>query len=673
MPSNPYKELSSSTIISNIFKAVYSLSPGKDPGSHTQIFALDSDRLQDTLISTVEKYTGSPPDSTLYNSIRNFSRYFGSRFLMKVGRTDNFTMRLGSASPVEIPRSTVSEIFGHIGYSLFPTWRKTVMDSTEAAREIPYFYRGNGNDLFFPHLADIIRKLLSGELNEFPEGSENGEFLFYSIDKDDSWTFFRIMEQDRYTENKINNIDDFRQFCNSVRDNPMDRQTTEILRNFFNAPITVGVRDAIRWLSGARHPKLKWDEAREIIQDCFKKYGNENFLLPEQTFYTYSPTLTAEQIQENRQENNAFLDRAAEVFYSRMNAKEKHLFKQEYVKEILRETFSYHHSYPLYKLDDTMGYVNPAMVSLALRFVQHAALFFSGVKLPSRRNTQIIQHLEKSGVLFEVNDKLLPVNKRKFISKLLGFLLEYDLRQGIVDKQGKVSWISPKTTFCTFQERADFLPPRSRKIDQFSLEDLAKTEYSFYLRRYPELAEKLVVFFVLVLRFFLDTDFIPDLRPDEAGINIFILGIWGYMTENLLIILYEDDEGNHQFRIKFVDNKDHFKQYRREIDKENPMGFAKHGLRIVQPVVVPAMLRAVGNFVQIVSENRQGLIKEEISLQGLAEYGVAVAQEVISKGINYGAEGLQTFIIDGFDDATKIASGAVSKIIPVKHKEDVLI
>ncbi|MBN2725559.1 MAG: hypothetical protein JXR95_15950 [Deltaproteobacteria bacterium] len=673
MEKHSYSNLSSREIISGIFQAVYSLTPGRDPGSHTEIFALDSDRLCDVLISWVEKETGTRPAKKHFSRIKTFSDYFSSRFLLKVGRTDNFTMRLGGRAPLEVPRSLVSEIFGNIGYSLFPTWRKTVMDSTEASREIPYFYNGNGYNLFFPNLCEFIRELLENKIEYFPDGSLEGEFLFKSTEDEEAWNLFRLLAQDRYSENNIDNMDQLRLLSDAIRANPLDRKTTEILRNFFNAPITVGVRDAIRWLSGARHPKMKWDEARQIISDCFEKHGAENFLLPEQTFYIHAPNQDGKKIEGRIDNNSRFLDAATEIFYDRMNAREQHLFDSNYIRKILSDAFEYHHSYPLYKLEDTMGYVNPALAGVVLKFVQYAGLFFSGVKLPARRNTNIVNYLQKRGVLEEVRDKLLPGNQRRFLSKLLYFILDYDLRGGIRYNNEMLMWQSIPTTFCTFQERADFLPDKTRKIDQFSLEDLAKTEYSFYLRRYPELAEKLVVFFVLVLRFFMDTDFIPDLRPDEAGINIFILGIWGYMTENLLIILYEDEHENHHFRIKFVDNKDHFKQYKREVDREEPMGIAKHGMRIVQPVVVPAMLRAVGNFVQIVSENKQGLVRKEINLKGLIDYTVAVAQEVVVKGINYGTEGIQSVITDGFDDAAKIASSTVSRIIPGREKDDRMI
>jgi hypothetical protein len=667
---NPYKSLTNHDIFSGIYHAVYSLTPGKMSGSHTEIFALDGDRLNEIFHEWVIKIEGKKGLKGKIKSFRRISKYLSSRFLLKVGRTQDFAMRLGGASPLKVPRGLISEVFGEIGYSLFPTWRKTFSDSTEAVREIPYFYYGETKDLFLPHMGDFLRGVLNGDFKKFPDGNDDGLFLIYSLEKEKEYSVYDIFINDRFVENKIENSSNLFDKMNDIRKNPLDQKITEQLRTFFNAPITVGVRDALRWLSGSRHTQLNWKQAKELIDDCFNKHSKDNFLLPEINFYIPVPNLSSKQTENLKYKNNEVLDLGVEKLCSIMNQRTYNILGKPFIKELLSDILTYHHSYPEYKLKETMGYVNPTLPKVGLKFIEHLGYLITGTKLPERRNFDIIHFLERSKWKDRIFDKLTKKRGNRLIVKILDLLLSYDLRGGFVSNNEKFLWERLTPTFCTLQERADFLPPGCKKLDQFSLEDLAKTEYSFYLRRYPELAEKLVVFFVLVLRFFLDTDFIPDLRPDEAGINIFILGIWGYISENLIVILYEDENGNEQFKIRFVDNKDHFKQYKREIDKENPLGIAKHAMRIVEPIVVPAMERAIGNFIQIVYENRNGLVKKKVNLIGLIDYGFAIAQEVILKGFDYSSDGLQNFIADGIDDATKIAEKAVRTIVPGMEKKE---
>jgi hypothetical protein len=666
---NPYNSLTSHEIFSGILKAVYPLYPDKEAGSHTHIYAIDKGRLLDVFKNWITDVEGAKKWKEREKVVESFTSSMCNRFLLKVGKTENFTMRLGGAKPLVVPRSTISEVFGSIGYSLFPTLRKAKEDCTEAVREIPYFFHGNPSSLFIPHLPKLIIRLLAGEIKTFPRQSKDALFLVHSMDKETEYTFYDILGEDSYTDNKIADSSSFTNRMNAIREQPLCHTTTNHLRAFFNAPVTVGVRDTLRWLNGARHPKLKWDDAKSIITDCFDKHSNENFLLPELNFYLPAPNISPADRKRIDDSNIEFLEIATDKFIKTMTPRERRFFNEEIVFDLLKDLFRYHHDYPKYRISDTMSLLSPGVAKIGLKFVQYVGYLISGVKLPDRRNINYKQFLLDSGWQQRINDKLVGKFNRRFYSKLMAFLLSYDLKGGINHEEELISYKRIDSTFFTLQERADFIPSGCKKLDEFSLEDLAKAEYSFYLRRYPELAEKLVVFFTMVLRFFNDTDFIPDLRPDEAGINIFILGIWGYITENLILTLYEDKKGEHQFRIKFVDNKDHFKQYKREMDKNNPMGLAKHAMRIVEPIVLPAMLRSVGNFVQIVHENRNGMEANKIELLGLVELGLSVAQEVLSKGLAVSTTNIQTFLADGFDDAAKFTGKTMSNIIPGVEKK----
>ena len=658
-PVDTYAHLSAHAICGAFYASVYSLTPGRESGSHTEIFAMDPERLATVLVNFVHDSEGAGAAAHRAGAIHAWCETFAGRFLFKVGRTSNFTMRLGGAQPVEIPRAVVSEVFGGIGYSLFPTWRKTVSDSTEAAREVPYFFMGEPRDLFLFPVDDAVRRLLAG-LEPLPiTGDDASLFLIRETHVGhERISFYEVLGRDPYATQQIPDRRALVARLAHLRNEPFSDAVVTHLREFFDAPITVGVRDTLRWLNGARHPDMNWDQARALIESCFERHRDENFLLPEQNFYIPAPATSPQEIIELMRGNKIVVNAAATRFRRGCSARLKRLMTVADMEEVLADVLAWHHGYPLYRLEESVGVVNPSTLKVGLKFVEQLSLFLAHVDMPVRRNAQLLQYLEASGSKERLCRNLLESDYRELVLRLAQFLLFYDLRRGIRTPRGLLEYRNVLTTFCTFQERADWLTPGCTKLAQFSLESLAKAEYSGYLRRYPELAEKLVVFFVQVLRFFLDTDFIPDLRPDEAGINIFILGIWGYITENMIITLYRDPQGQERFRLKFVDNKDHFKQYKREVDLDRPMGLAKHGLRIVQPVVLPAMLRSVGNFVQIVHENRNGYGRKEISLPGLVDYGMAVAQEVILKGIDYSADSLQALISDGLDDAGKLAASA---------------
>jgi hypothetical protein len=55
-----------------------------------------------------------------------------------------------------------------------------------------------------------------------------------------------------------------------------------------------------------------------------------------------------------------------------------------------------------------------------------------------------------------------------------------------------------------------------------------------------------------------------------------------------------------------VDNKDQFKEYRRTEDRARPVGFAKHALRLVHPLIEPVMQRSIGLYAEAVNRAQGG-------------------------------------------------------------------
>ena len=671
------RDLGGYRITRGIVSASVPLSADSRGGSHTQVLVMDAQQLAVVLGDWI-RLVGRDPE-TEAERIETFAREVADRFLVKVGNIDLFVMRLGGKREAVLPRSDVSEVFGPIGYSLYPSFDKAVQDSMEAGREIPYFAYGGAADQFAAFLPDVFRDFVDGRIDHLPEGGPEGLFLVYELDARRELTLFEILDEDPYFERRIADFDDLRAFQERVRKDPLDRATRDRLEDFFNRPVTVGVRDTLRWFRGSRHPSLNWQQAKPIIDDCFDKHGAENFLLPESTVYTAAPRLLPEEVERIEEENarvsRAFATRCALDLPLSTTRK----LGMDVVHTVCEQVLRDHHGYPRYRVEPFSGFLSLGNVTFLARFTYY---FFSQVakfEYPRRHNVDIGAALYRRGLLDELASRLDDDEFDTFLRVLTRRLFEY-MRAGGIDIDGQHGvYQQILTTFCSFQQRADWLPAGETLLHRVSLEELATPRYRYLLHEVPEIAEKLVVFFTVVLRFYLDTDFIPDLRPDEAGINIFVLGIWGSITENVLVIISEDEEHSRHVRIRFVDNKDHFKAYRRDKDREHPLGLAKHAARLAGPVIEPAMLRAVGEFVEVVAEHRrvvgEGQVKSKDTSQppelvDMVEHMVEMSSEIVRQGLDETSEGIKVMLTDSIDDTTKLVMRLVRKTLkkPVTGK-----
>ncbi len=656
--------LTSHDVVCGLMEAVRPISEKSRGGSHTQVLLLVPDRLERVLARWIDE---QGRDSKKEQArIEAFSRRLAERYLLKVGNIELFTMRLGGSREAVLPRAEISEVFGPIGYNLHPSFDKAVQDSLEACREIPYFAFGEPAEQFAPFLPDVIRQFVEGRLDALPEGDESGLFLVYDVDARRELTVYEILGEDPYFEKDLPNFEVLRSYQEHVRAQPLDKRTTERLRDFFNAPVTVGVRDTLRWLLGSRHTRLTWSQARLIIEDCFDKHGHENYLLPETTVYAPAHTMSRKKLEETRRKNQEAVAAFAWDLRKRLPLSLSRALGTDLMGQIAEQILRYHHDYPAFVIEPFSGWISLGMLTFLERLAYYAVSHAARMRYPRRPNVNVAAALYRRGLLSEIDARLGIDDRKRFIGILQQALAAYMLKGGVADREGRLRrYEQVTTTFFTFQERADWIRPGEKLLHVVSLEGLAKPEYRYLLREFPELAEKLVVFFTMVLRFFLDTDFVPDLRPDEAGVNIFILGIWGNITENVIILITESEEdGETHIRIRFVDNKDHFKAYRREVDKDHPLGLAKHGLRLTGPVVEPAMKRAVAEFVDLVYENRNGTLpRPKRTFPEAAERAVEVSAEMVRQGVEETNETIRTMVTDTLDDTTKVISRLVRNVL----------
>lgn len=616
--------------------AMRSFTPGGHGGSHTAVLFFEEGVLTEILQDLAARNGGDP------SSAAETARRIARRFLVKVGNISDYVVKLRGGKESVIRRHLVSEVFGNLGYNLAPTADKVKLDAREAVREIPYLAYGEPPEQFAPDILSEVRSAVTGI--HLRGNLRNGVFL---IEEDScgrlEHTAFSILSHDPYFFGRIEGFSQLARFQKYLRSNPLDATIRERLRDFFEAPMTVGVRDILRYLEGARHPDLGWKRAEEVILQCFNMYGTENFLPPEINYYTRSIWIEAEDAR-NREANNqkassAFAQRLIERLPLTWTLK----LSDTEIQEIARGILALHFDYPIYEVEPYSGIVSAATARFLIRLTVGLIFHLTGAEIPERRNPMNPVIAERIRSLARFMEGLSSEERVEFC-KIVNFLLwEVAVRGGVLGRDGRLYPYSRiERTFYSFQEKAQWAVERLGTVEEMmTLEELIKDES--VLRKHPAIARKLVVFFVLIYRYFLDTGHVPDLRPDDAGRDLFLRGIWGYSTRNVLIVTGHTSDGQSLDVVRFVDNKDQFKQYRRFEDRAEPMGLAKYGLRLIHPLVQPAMERSIGIFTDIAARQDGYDVRSSRRL-------TKVIGHVLHEGVSGALTHLQAFLDDAIDD-----------------------
>jgi len=103
--------------------------------------------------------------------------------------------------------------------------------------------------------------------------------------------------------------------------------------------------------------------------------------------------------------------------------------------------------------------------------------------------------------------------------------------------------------------------------------------------------------------------------------------------------------------LSFVDNRDHFKEFRRNEDRRSPVGIAKNAARLASGLIEPAMLRSIGLFADHVWANGQpGPVVRTPVVRKYASRGIDIAQEVAHVSIDYAFDMAKAAVQDVVDD-----------------------
>jgi len=616
-------------------------------GSHTRVCSLDSERLGDVLSDLAGEHGC---DKEQRSMARETGRRIGRRFLVKVGNIKEYVVKLSGGRESIISRPIMSEAFGPAGYNLAPTTEKVHTDSREAVREIPYLAFGPPEEQFAPDILMEARNAVSGR-DVARSSSVDGTFL---VEEDGNRRLttdvYKILADDPYFSEDIRNFRVLARFQRQLRGIPIDSASRERLQPFFDAPMTVGIRDILRWAMGSRHPDIGWDVAEKVVRVCFSDYGNENFLPPEINYYTnsieQSPSETAASMRSNLKAAEAFAVQLVEKLPLSWTMSRSDSDLRELASAILK----LHFDYPLYEVEPYSGIVSSAGLRLALRVVVGLTEHLVGLELPERRNplTPILAGAVRPISAFL--DSLTGDDRHEFITIVNEMLWEMAIRGGVPLRDGgTVPFLRIERTFYSFQERAQSPVEAMGTVEEvLTLEDLFEAPGQRFIESNPEIARKLVVFFTLIYRYFLDTGHVPDLRPDDAGLDLFIRGIWGYKTKNVLVVSGKTHDGRPVNTIRFVDNKDQFKQYKRSEDRANPLGLAKYALRLVHPLIQPAMERSIGKYT--------GFVADIDGVGSVTRHDTERASRIINQVLRDAVDGTLThssaFLHDLIDDTT---------------------
>lgn len=648
----------------NDYETLYLIKPAfkamSGRGSHTQVYSLDKKILGQILAEKAAEVGGTKDRC---ETAQRFGERVAERFLVKVGNIYEYVVKLSGGGETVIRRQLMSEAFGPVGYNLAPGRDKVLTDSRDAARQIPYLGFGRAEEQFAPDILGEIRRVIFGD----PRRKESHKGLFLVEEVDGERRFFNVvgfLSEDPYFQGRVRNLNDLFSFQRYLREHPLDAGLRARLAEFFEAPMTVGVRDVLRFLEGSRHPDLGWETAEKVVAKCFEDHGKETFLPPEINYYTTSIHLSPEDVKVMRNANldaaKAFVrwlvGRAPLTWTARMSDQE--------LERLAYAILEAHHDYPVFEVEPYSGVFSVATARLLGRVLLNGVIHLTGLEVPERRNGLTESVSAHYSEIRRFLERLEPEDQANFISIVNDLLGEFALRGGIPESDGRLHvFRRVDKTFYSFQERAEYaVLSRGSLENLLTLEELLSHHGTQVIERYPDIPAKLLVFFVLAYRYFLDTGHVPDLRPDDAGRDLFVRGIWGYKTRNVLIAVGHDREGRPIVCVRFVDNKDQFKQYRRVEDRAQPLGLARYGLRLVHSIVQPAMERSIGIFADMAS-TRLGFAagRNRDFIGRLSRWLSHLLHESVDAGVVYMQAWAHDLIDDTLSGAERVARKLLSK------------
>ncbi|MBM4321078.1 MAG: hypothetical protein FJ125_14280, partial [Deltaproteobacteria bacterium] len=482
--------------------------------------AFDAGSLAGELLRLVP---GAEQDVELGGRLSALAVELADRYRLQVARVDDLHLSLASRE-MKVPRVLVGEALGPLGADLFPTRRRARRLSTEAARELAYFGYGRMAEQVLPSPIELLRWAISGQPPEevepvlLEEDGAAGRQL---------WKVFDLLSQDRYFHRRVGGRSELARLQQRLREDPLDGAMVTRLRGFFSRRLTIGVRDTLRWTLGSRHPWFAWQRARELLDDCFERYGAESFLSPRRSFYIWDVELPDERLAEMLEQNRV----AVELLADRLSASLPLQLGlgREALTRLAAAALDYHCDHPDFDVEATGRQQGETTARFLGRAAFGLAKNLAGWELQPRRNVNFAAHFEALGIADAWLGHLDARQKAHLYQVLRRQIRHFVAQSRGRDGRGRTPGYHrpPFALYTFFEAPTPRARPGERVLDSFRLSELRLPRNTHHLRHHPEIVGKLVVFFTLVLRHYLDTDHVPDLRPEKLVRDFMLLGIWG--------------------------------------------------------------------------------------------------------------------------------------------------
>lgn len=538
-------------------------------------------------------------------------------------------------------RQAIAEGMGSAGVQFFPTRQSANRAAYETAREAIYFGAGDFDKQFLDcPLTRILELLGDKKHQEHPKGLvlrdlRNGFRTQRSA--------CEMLTEDRYFIHDAETPEKYIEFQKELRQKPIQGALEEKLKTFYNRRATIGIRDTIRWSLGSRHPWFGYKRAQELIAEAFTTHKNDNFNTAQVVYYVYDPSIDEADIASANDTNTRVTKAFALAFEQALTKDDPKLAQKlaPTLEELSAWVLDIHHDYPDFDLESQGKLGAKTHIEFLGHSIQnkvHEGIL--GESAQRRRNCNIRAHFEAQGINKKYLSKLSNEENENFFATLADVLRNYNQNGGILGINGLELYKRIPTLLFILQNLGKPNPaPNERLLDAFDLSRMTELEHASYMRAFPEISEKLVVFSTLTLRHMVDTEHVPDLRPRDFARDFLVLGLWGTRTPNIRINLYVDkslDERDlaktlTRAEIKFVGTEQveiHPLEHLREEAK-----FLRFIASQLTPLIEPSLLRNLGTFTMAMEEFRSSNHVTNPDLFSIMHFGVDILREAAKHGI----------------------------------------
>ncbi|MBN2496696.1 MAG: hypothetical protein JXR96_19050 [Deltaproteobacteria bacterium] len=591
--------------------------------------------------------------------LKAFAHDFAGRYRLSVSSVDDLAVS-AFGSQVHLPRPLVGEALGALGSALFPTRRRVRRLACSTARELAYFGYGRLEELVLPHPIGLVRAALAGEDSVYLEPvllDEAGEELGRR------WSVFGLLAQDESFHREIEGEAELARFQERLREDPLDGNMVVRLREFFSKRATIGVRDTGRWLLGSRHPWFGWQRARELIAECFERWGTESFTSRSVILLAPDVEMGDDALEARLEENGAVCDLVTRRLQTELPARVSAKIDAGSLRMLAGAVLDCHHDHPDFDLE-----ARESRGDTTARFVGHALYVMGnhllGHEAHPRQNTNFRAHFESKGVTRQWLGGLGEEDLEDFFRVLTCVMSQYAEQGGLLDSGGRVcQYRRLPYLIYTFHASPEASPrPGEEVLDSFPLSELRLPQHAHHLRAYPEIFEKLLVFFVLVLRHYLDTRHVPDLHPPRLVRDFMLLGLWGTNTSKVLVHLYRNAEtGKVRSEIRLV-GRGHSRAHWTEEERRQEAALTRLAASRFGPLVEPSLLRAVGTFSMAAEESLAGSRVQELGTLAFTRQSLEVFREAARTGIRGTLVDLATALEVLVDNSVDLAQRGLDRI-----------